>query len=573
MIHAVLDLDSSGWGSLAFEAPREVIAAQSPAEVMPALRAVESAARAGRWAVGAVFYEAAPAFDPALRVRPAGGPLLWFGIHDAPLLAPLPAPPDGDREARLAGLAPDVDAGDHAAAVAEIREAIAAGAVYQVNFTLRLMGRFEGDPLSLYRRLRAAQGGGDTAFLRAGGRALVSASPEIFLLRHGDRVTSRPMKGTRRRGRWPEEDEAAREFLASSEKDRAENVMIADLLRNDLGRVAATGSVEAGRLFDVERFRTVWQLTSTVSGQVRRETDLADLFAATFPCGSVTGAPKIAAMKLIAALERAPRGAYCGAVGGVRPGGDCCFNVAIRTVEVDLSTGAATYGTGGGITWDSDPAAEWDEAVAKAGVLDIDPALPTLLETMRLEGGQVALLDGHLARLAGSARYHAIPFDAAAVRERIALEQGDARLRLLLSPDGRIAVARAPLPEPLAGPAPVALCREPVDRRDPALFHKTTRRAPYERRRAERPDLFDVVLLNAEGEVTETTIGNLVVEIDGERLTPPLDAGLLPGVFRAHLLARGEVRERSLRPPDLSRARRIWLVNALRGWIEARLVA
>jgi para-aminobenzoate synthetase/4-amino-4-deoxychorismate lyase len=215
-------------------------------------------------------------------------------------------------------------------------------------------------------------------------------------------------------------------------------------------------------------------------------------------------------------------------VGAVRPGGDCCFNVAIRTVEVDLATGAATYGTGGGITWDSGPAAEWDEAVAKASVLDLDPALPTLLETMRLERGQVALLDGHLARLAGSARYHAIPFDAAALRARIGLEKGDARLRVLLSPDGRFAVERAPLPEPLAGPAPVALSREPVDRRDPDLFHKTTRRAPYERRRAERPDLFDVVLLNAEGEVTETTIGNLVAEIDGERLTPPLDAGLLP---------------------------------------------
>ena len=568
MIHAALDLDSSGWGALAFGAPREAIEAWTAEEVIPALRAVEAAARAGRWAVGAISHEAAPAFDPALLVRPGGGPLVWFGLHDAPLLAP----PEGDRDARLIGLAPDVDPVDHAAAVAAIREAIAVGAVYQVNLTLRLHGRLEGDPLSLYRRLRAAQGGGDTAFLRAGGRALVSASPELFLLRRGDKVTSRPMKGTARRGRWPEEDDLARERLGSSEKDRAENVMIADLLRNDLGRVAATGSVQADRLFDVERFRTVWQLTSTVSGSVRPGAGLAELFSATFPCGSVTGAPKVAAMKLIAALERSPRGAYCGAVGAVRPGGDCCFNVAIRTVEVDLATGAATYGTGGGITWDSDPAAEWDEAVAKAGVLDIDPAAPTLLETMRLEGGQVALLRGHLDRLAGSARYHAIPFDAAAVRARIGLEQGDARLRLLLSPDGGLAVERFPLPDPLPGPAPVALSREPVDRRDPALFHKTTRRAPYERRRAERPELFDVVLLNAEGEVTETTIGNLVVEIDGERVTPPLDAGLLPGVFRAHLLARSEVRERPLRPADLGRARRIWLVNALRGWVEVGFV-
>jgi para-aminobenzoate synthetase/4-amino-4-deoxychorismate lyase len=449
VIHAVLDLDSSGWGALAFGAPREVVEARTPAEVMPALRAVDSAAQAGRWAVGAVFYEAAPAFDPAFRVRSGGGPLLWFGIHDAPLLEPPPTPPEGEREARIAGLAPDLDQGGHAASVAEIREAIAAGAVYQVNFTLRLQGRVEGDPVSLYRRLRAAQGGGDTAFLRTGDRAIVSASPELFLLRRGDRVTSRPMKGTARRGRWPEEDDAARERLACSGKDRAENVMIADLLRNDLGRVAATGSVQADRLFDVEQFRTVWQLTSTVSGRVRPGAGLAELFAATFPCGSVTGAPKIAAMKLIAALERAPRGAYCGAVGTVRPGGDCCFNVAIRTVEVDLATGAATYGTGGGITWGSGPAAEWDEAVAKASVLDLDPAMPTMLETMRLEGGQVTLLDGHLARLAGSARYHAIPFDAAAVRARVGLEEG--------------AASAAPLPGRTdrggASPPPGAPCR------------------------------------------------------------------------------------------------------------------
>jgi para-aminobenzoate synthetase / 4-amino-4-deoxychorismate lyase len=568
LIHAALDLDSSEWGTLAFGRPVETIEAWTQAEVIPALRRVEEAARGGRWAVGAVAYEAAPAFDPALRVAPADGPLLQFGLHDAPLVDP-PAP---DLDARLSGLAPDVSQARHGAAVAEIREAIAAGAVYQVNFTVRLRGRLEGDPLSLYRRLRLAQGGGDTAFLRFGHRAVVSASPELFLLRQGNRVTSRPMKGTARRGRWPAEDEEAGRRLGASEKDRAENVMIADLLRNDLGRVATVGSVRAAPLLEVERFRTVWQLTSTISGTLGPEAGLAELFAATFPCGSVTGAPKVAAMKLIAALEHAPRGIYCGAAGAVRPGGDCCFNVAIRTVGVDLGSGAAIYGTGGGITWDSDPAAEWDEALAKASVLDLDPAVPTLLETLRLEGGRVALLDGHLARLSGSARYHAIPLDLPAARARIEQEVGDARLRVLLSPDGRLDVERSALPVPLPGPVSVALSREPVDRGDPALFHKTTRRAPYERRRTERPDAFDVLLANRDGELTEATIANLVAELDGERVTPPLDAGLLPGVFRAHLLALGDVRERPLRVADLRRARRIWLVNALRGWNEARLI-
>jgi len=567
-VHAVLELDSSGVGPLSFGAPRQVIAAAAIPEVIPAIREAEAAARGGAWVVGYVAHEAAPAFDPALRVLPAAGPLAWFGVHDAPLGPPPPGPAD----ARVAGIEPEVTPAGHAAAVREIREAVAAGAVYQVNFTFRMRGRLEGDPLALYRRLRGAQGSGEAAYVRAGGRAIVSASPELFLARRGDTVVTRPMKGTARRGRWPAEDEEARRHLAASEKDRAENVMIADLLRNDLGRVAATGSVRAGPLLEVERLRTVWQLTSTVSARLRPGVDLADLFAATFPCGSVTGAPKVAAMALVARLERSPRGAYCGAVGFIAPGGDCCFNVAIRTAEVDLSTGAVAYGTGGGITWDSDPAAEWEEALAKSRVLEADPGLPTLLETMRLEEGRVALLDGHLARLSGSAGYHGIPLDVAAVRARIGAEPGDARLRLLVDPAGAVALTRAPLPPAPAGPVVVALSAEPVDRRDPALFHKTTRREPYDRRRERRPDAFDVLLLNREGEVTEGTFTNVVADLDGERVTPPLDAGLLPGVFRADLLARGEVREQRLLPSDLSRARRLWVVNALRGWIEARLV-
>ena len=567
-VHAVLDLDASGWGSLVFGEPRRAIAAESIEEVLPAIRTAEREAANGRWAVGFVAYEAAPAFDPALRVRPGRGPLAWFGVHDAPLVRA----GSGQAGGRVVALEPDLDADAHARAVAAIREGIGTGAFYQVNLTFRIHGRLEGGPLALYHCLRAAQGGGETAFLRTGPLAIVSASPELFLLRRGKDVSSRPMKGTARRGRWPEEDEQVRVRLLASEKERAENVMIADLLRNDLGRVATTGSVRADPLVAAERLRSVWQLTSTVSARLRKGTGLAGLLGATFPCGSVTGAPKVAAMRAIADLERSPRGAYCGAVGAIAPGGEACFNVAIRTAVVDLRNGSLVYGTGGGITWDSDPRAEWDEACAKAQVLRLDPALPSLLETMRLEDGRVALLEGHLARLAGSARYHGIPADLDAVRRRIALERGNARLRLLISPDSVFAVERAALPAPVVGPVPVALSADPVDRRDPALFHKTSLRAPYDRRRAARPDVFDVLLVNGEGEVTEGSFSNLVADVDGERVTPPLDCGLLPGVFRSAILSRGEVKERTLRPGDLARARSLWLVNALRGWTEARLV-
>lgn len=566
-LHAILELDDAPWGPLAFGAPREVVEARRTEEVLPALRRVEAAARAGRWAVGYLAYEAGPALDEALVVRAGEGPLLWFGLHDAPLGPPPPGPVD----ARLEGLAPLTTREAHAASVARLREAIAAGTAYQVNLTLRLAGRLEGDPVALYRRLRAAQGGGQTAYLRAGGRAVVSASPELFLRKIGDRVVTRPMKGTARRGRWAAEDEAAARALAASSKDRAENVMITDLLRNDLGRVAETGSVAVTAPLEVERFRTVWQLTSTVEARLRPGVGLVDLLAATFPCGSVTGAPKASAMQLIAAEEASPRGAYCGAVGAVAPGGDACLSVAIRTCEVDLASGAASYGVGGGITWGSDAAAEWDEALAKAAVLDLDPDRPTLLETMRLEGGRVALLDGHLARLSGSARWLGTPLDLAAVRALVAAEAGDARLRLLLAPDGTPRLERAPLPAPLDGPARLAFAEAPVSSRDPGLFHKTTDRARYDARRAERPDCFDVILVNEAGAPTETAIGSLVAEVGGERVTPPLEAGLLPGVFRAALLARGEVRERPLTRAEVEAAPRLWLVNALRGWVAARL--
>jgi para-aminobenzoate synthetase/4-amino-4-deoxychorismate lyase len=568
-IHAIAELDAAPFGPLAFGPPGAVIEARTLAEVRPALRAVDAAARAGRWAVGYVAAEAAPAFDAALTVGEAGqGPLLWFGLHDAPL----GPPPPGSMEARLVELRPELGAAAHAAAVERLRAAIGAGTAYQVNLTLRFRGRLEGSPLALYRRLRAAQGGGQTVYLRADDRAVVSASPELFLLRAGSRVVARPMKGTARRGRWSEEDEAVATALAASPKERAENVMIADLLRNDLGRVAEIGSVRASALFEPERYRTVWQLTSTVEATVAPQVTLEALFEATFPCGSVTGAPKASAMQLITAEERSPRGVYCGAVGLVAPGGDFAFNVAIRTVEVALATGAASYGAGGGITFASSAAGEWDELQAKVAVLALEPAHPTLLETMRLERGRVALLDRHLARLAGSARYHATPLDLDSVRDLVEREEGDGRLRLLLPPNGRPRLERSELPAPIVGPVRVALSPSPTSSLDPARFHKTADRAFYEALRAARPDCFDVILLNEDGAPAESTVANLAVELEGSTWTPPLRAGLLPGVLRAELLASGQLRERTLTVADLRRAERLWLINALRGWVEARLV-
>jgi para-aminobenzoate synthetase/4-amino-4-deoxychorismate lyase len=383
------------------------------------------------------------------------------------------------------------------------------------------------------------------------------------------------MKGTRPRGRFAEEDDAVAEELRTAAKDRAENVMIVDLLRNDLGRVAAPGSVRVAELFQVERYRTVLQLVSTVEARLAPGKGLAELLTALFPCGSVTGAPKVAAMGIIAGLERSPRGAYCGAVGLVRPGGDADFSVAIRTVEIDLASGAAACGVGGGITWGSDAEGEWEEALAKGAFLEAGSPELGLVETLRLEGGRYPLLERHLARFAASARHLALELDPEAAREallRRADEVGLASARVrLLAREGAIETEAAPLPAPALDPLPVALALRPVSRRDVRLFHKTTRREPYDVRRAEVPDAFDVLLWNEERELTEFTIGNLVAEIDGVQLTPPRECGLLAGVMRAELLARGEIREATLRVEDLACATRLWLVNAVRGRVPVVL--
>jgi para-aminobenzoate synthetase/4-amino-4-deoxychorismate lyase len=362
--------------------------------------------------------------------------------------------------------------------------------------------------------------------------------------------------------------------LAESPKDRAENVMIVDLLRNDLGRVALPGAVRAASLFTVERYETVLQMVSTVEADLPARTSLRALLTALFPCGSVTGAPKASAMRLIAERERSPRGAYCGAIGVVRPGGDATFNVSIRTVEIDLATGAAACGIGGGITWGSEAAAEWDEAMTKGAFLQALADDPGLIETLRCEGGGFPLLERHLARLAASARHLGVAVDVEEARRRLlahAAGAGGAPSRVrLVARAGGFELQAAPLPESQGTPQ-VALAARPVSRWDARLFHKTTRREPYDSRRAEAPGAFDVLLRNEEGELTEFTIGNLVAELDGVQWTPPRECGLLAGVMRAELLARGEIRERVLRVPDLARASRLWLVNAVRGRVPVRL--
>jgi len=569
--------------------PVGVIEARRPSEVAGAIDAAGSAAARGLWAAGFVAYEAAPGLDPELSVHVrapddpfAELPLAWFALferkEDLPPLEPGRLDPSGSAGSPWR---PSVDRATYDAAVERIRELIAAGHTYQVNHTIRLRAMIQGDERGFYRDLCLAQRGGYAAFLDLGRYRVLSASPELFFRIDGERITTRPMKGTAPRGRWLAEDEEIAARLVASSKDRAENAMIVDLLRNDLGRICRTGSVEVERMLEAERFETVWQLTSTIEGDLRPEITLLDTFRALFPSGSVTGAPKVRTTRIIADLEDSARGPYCGAIGYLAPPGSgeprASFNVAIRTVVLDAQTRTAEYGVGGGITHDSSASGEYEEIVAKARVLtDVRPAFELFESLAHVPAEGFRHLDEHLERLAGSAGYFGFRFEpeaaAAALKRAVAEVTGPSVVRLMLARDGGLSTDVRDLP-PADDAVRVALDDEPVDPSDVWLFHKTTRRAPYERRRERRPDVDDVLLVNDRGEVTESTIANLAVRLDGVWVTPPVDAGLLPGTYRNVLLREGRMTERPVTVDELRGAGELALVSSVRGWRPAALVS
>lgn len=561
---------------LELQDPYRVLAASKPADVRNVIEEAESEARSGGWVAGFLTYEAAPAFDDALKVRKARQrlPLVWFAAFRRAVPQPL-----GRRGAScLVSLRPEVSEKEYRGQLAKIHDLITAGDTYQTNYTLRLRGPVEGHPGSLYADLSKAQRGGYHALLTTGDHTVVSASPELFFRWDGRRIETRPMKGTIARGRWEGEDRRRREQLEASAKDRAENVMIVDLVRNDLGRVARFGTVEVEKLFDIERFETVWQMTSTVLAETRPGVRLFDIFAAMFPCGSVTGAPKARTMEIVASLEASPRGIYCGAIGLLAPPGSgrprAEFSVAIRTLVIDEGDGSAEYGVGGGVVHESNAADEYREAMVKARVLNARREPLTLLETMRWEPGTgVWLIERHLDRLRSSARHLGIPVPEDEIERLLGGLAGGRpqRVRLLVPETGHPSVEVLPLAaeSPVVG---LALDAHPVDRTDVLRYHKTTRRRPYREAAGRHPAADDVVLVNDLGEVVETTIANLAVRIGDEWVTPPVEAGCLPGTYREELIDLGVLHERRLTVADLLGSEDIAVINSVRGWRPAKLV-
>jgi para-aminobenzoate synthetase/4-amino-4-deoxychorismate lyase len=573
-----------------FENPREVFVARRPEEVSAVLDAADAARRGqGGTLAGYLAYEAGLAIEPRLLPLAAArsganGPLVWLGLFDDCERIPAGEVADwltarAPGSASLGPLEPNLSTGGYIATFEVLQEAIRAGDIYQANLTFPLAGSFRGDPLALYAALRPAAQAGYGGVLFDGSHWLLSLSPELFFAVRDGEAKGKPMKGTRPRAADPAADRALAQDLANSAKDKAENLMIVDLMRNDLSRVAEPGSVRVEAPFAIESYPTVHQMVTTVRAKLQPGKESADLLRALFPCGSITGAPKIRAMELIAGAEGDARGAYCGAIGRIDANGDAAFNVAIRTLrlrEIENGQGAAVLAVGSAIVADSDALGERREALLKADFARRGAEAFDLIETMRFDPERgIALLELHLERLKASAAELGFAFDRHAARNQIQALcfdlEDEAKVRLLLARSGAIALEASPLPAPLDEPVACAILPLPVDPGDMRLRHKTNDRGFYDEARevARAAGCVEALLMRDDDLVTEGSYTNIFVERGGKLLTPPADLGLLPGVLRRSLLDEGRAIEAKLRVADLAPG--FYLGNALRGLFRARL--
>jgi len=589
----VLTEDVLNGTSLLFSAPRRIISCGADqAPIAAAFKALEQGLDQGFWAAGFLSYELGYAFEPRLDCRHAlqsAVPLLWFGLFDEPRR--LSGEQADEWLCATSGSytvimppVPELSRANYHERFEVTKQMIGAGDIYQLNLTFKAGFQIDGDAGALYRTLRAAQPVSHGAFIRTPEFSILSLSPELFIKREGAIIESRPMKGTEPRGKTTDADQAAYNRLQLDEKQRAENLMIVDLMRNDISRIAKVGSVRVPALFSVESYPTLHQMTSKVVGELKDNTALYDIMAALFPAGSITGAPKIRAMELICELEQNPRGVYCGSIGHIAPNRDMHLNVAIRTATI-LADGHGEIGIGSGIVADSDVDREYDEALLKMRFLSTVMDDFQLFETMLFDGANgLWLLDEHMARMEKSAAHFAFPFVVDEARTLLKAQtrghEGERlRVRLVLSSDGALSLTKTALPQPTSKiPEPVAFVLSPsrLQSRDIFLQHKTTRRALYDREfefYQQTAGAGEVVYLNEHGDLAEGSRTNIFLKIDGTLFTPPLSSGLLPGTLREHLLASGQAKEARLPVSALEKAQAIYLGNSVRGLQPAHWIA
>jgi para-aminobenzoate synthetase/4-amino-4-deoxychorismate lyase len=571
----------AGPGRLYRDPVGEIVASRIE-EVRPALAAVREAVRGGAHAAGYIAYEAGQALDDRLTegARVGDGPLLWFGLFDG--FESVEAAALGDPAGAYAGkVRPRIAREAYLAAAAEVREALFAGKYYQANLTFGCDVAVGGSPLALFARLRSGSRAGWGGVVRHPGGALVSLSPEQFFTLRDGQLNARPMKGTARRSRDRNEDRALAEELAADPKQLAENLMIVDLLRNDLARVSETGSVAVPRLFAVESYPTVHQLVSEVTSTLRGGLDAIDVIETIFPCGSVTGAPKIAAIQALRRLEPETRGAYTGSMGWIEPpradgsAGDAAFNVLIRTLEIrDDAPGMARAGLGAGLVVDSVMEQEWAECLLKGEYVTVARPAFDLIETMRFDPEHgITELPRHLDRMAQGAERFEFNFDRHGARNELQAatfrRRDPAMVRLLLSPTGSMAIQVKRLERASEGPVTVSIAPMPVDKDDVRRRYKTTDRRFYdEPRRAN--DSFETIFVDPDGRLTEGSFTNIFVERDGRLVTPPAARGLIPGILRGKLIDEGRAVEAELTADDLAGG--FYVGNILRGLMRAKLV-
>ncbi len=576
--------DRENYRSYLFLEPETVLQANDYSEIESFLKKFDAFQESGCYLAGFFSYEFGYHFEKFEPPLPLKKPLAWVGVFKKPFVFNHktgsfdgPNPPHAENvrlkssEHSLTRPQFNLKFAIYERAIARIKEYLLQGDSYQINFTGKFTFGFTGSPLSLYRNLRQKQPVGYGAFLQTGDFSLLSLSPELFFRIGADgKITTRPMKGTAHRGRTLQEDIIRAEWLANDAKSRAENLMIVDLLRNDLNRITQSGSVRVPQIFEVEKFATLFQMTSTVEGRLLPGIRPSRVLRALFPCGSVTGAPKIRSMKIIRELEKEPRGAYTGALGFWAPDGRAAFNVAIRTIR--LENGRGVMGSGGGIVWDSEPAAEFRECLLKANFLTQMVQPFSLIETL-LWDGKFTFLPEHLKRMADSAEYFDFPFD----KEKIlrALKQVEAgfpegkryRVRLLLTQNGQVAVQSAALGSPPGKHRKVALASIHTNSSDPFLFHKTTRRKLYDDyyQLAADQGFSEILFRNERDEITEGAISNVFIKVKGCYFTPPLECGLLNGIYREYLMKTlKDVREKVITVSDLLSADEILLCNSVR---------
>lgn len=539
-------------------------------EVKHLLAEVEAYQNQGYYAVGYVSYEAAPAFETKFEV--IDGPLmseylLYFTIHESVQTEPIPltykpiALPKTWQEL--------TSAEEYKAAIEHIHHHIRQGDTYQVNYTVQLQQNITADPFAFYNRLVVEQNAHYNAFIQHDDVSIISVSPELFFKKDGDRLTTRPMKGTTNRGLTTETDLKQAQWLAQDQKNRSENMMIVDLLRNDMNRISKIGSENVKRLCQVEQYSTVWQMTSTIETQLLPNSSLSDVFQALFPCGSITGAPKIATMEIINKVEKQPRGVYCGAIGILVPQGPSIFNVAIRTLQMEGTK--AVYGVGGGITWDSKWEAEYEETKQKAAVLYRQNPRFDLISTGRVHQGKLLFLEEHMKRLQESSRYFDYPFNKEKVKKQVedlcqSLDfDTDYRLKMSLAKDGELTFEHNQLTGLADDFCQARLVEQTYPLDSPYTYFKTSYRPHISLEPHEQ------IYYNQKKELLETSIGNLVLKIEDQLYTPPVHLGLLNGIYRQSLIANNQVTERVLTLDNLKQAQAIYGCNAVRGLYELKV--